>query len=226
MKLKSTQANAAYPARYLPYRRYPKSYSYPCLTRVPLQRSHAAIFDRNASLMTDYSAPKPLLLATDPSDPGSPMQSVRSPSVDSEDFVQGYLAPVHKTAPHLTRDNGHVCYLMDDVRRTVRQASSVKRRLMWMHISLITWVWLLVVSGQGKTIRQISRLPRPFLQVSCELEFAGSPKLPGAVLWAWSDSVDNVLAPLSVPTSLLPSPRIAGSKYAIPGEWKEFTPPL
>ncbi|KIK77268.1 hypothetical protein PAXRUDRAFT_17627 [Paxillus rubicundulus Ve08.2h10] len=65
--------------------------------------------------MADHSAPKPLLLATNPSDPGSPMQSIRSPSVDSEDFIQGYLAPVHKATPRLTHDNEHIHYLMDDV---------------------------------------------------------------------------------------------------------------
>ncbi|KIJ04790.1 hypothetical protein PAXINDRAFT_21920 [Paxillus involutus ATCC 200175] len=130
MKSKSTQPDS-YPARHLPYRQYPKLYSYPSLTRVPLQRSHAVIFNRPANLMTDYSAPKSLLLATDPSDPGSPMQSVRSPSVDSEDFVQGYLdgvpgpiAPVHDTG-----DNQHIRYLMDDVRRTVHRASCVEKCL-------------------------------------------------------------------------------------------------
>ncbi|KIJ09589.1 hypothetical protein PAXINDRAFT_17321 [Paxillus involutus ATCC 200175] len=136
MKSKSTQPDS-YPARHLPYRRYPKSYSYPSLTQVPLQRSHAVIFNCPANLMTDYSAPKSLLLATDPSDPGSPMQSVRSPSVDSEDFVQesldgvpGPIVPVHDVATRcLTGDNQHIRYLMDDVRRTVHRASCIKKCL-------------------------------------------------------------------------------------------------
>ncbi|KIK75887.1 hypothetical protein PAXRUDRAFT_18597 [Paxillus rubicundulus Ve08.2h10] len=65
--------------------------------------------------MTNHLAPKALLLATNPSDPGLPMQSVCSPSVDSEDFIQGYLVPVHKAAPRLMHDNEHIRYLMDDV---------------------------------------------------------------------------------------------------------------
>ncbi|KAF9231446.1 hypothetical protein BU15DRAFT_68327 [Melanogaster broomeanus] len=157
MKSRSTHPNS-YPARFLPYRRYPKSYSYPCLTRVPLQRSHAALFDHNTNVFADYSASRSLLYATEPmvrngtlpvssgyrtigsshtSDAGSPMQSVRSPSVDSEDCVHGYLdgmvepiAPVQEVLPRrLARDNEHIRHLMYDVRRTVHRASCVKRRL-------------------------------------------------------------------------------------------------
>ncbi|KAF8835264.1 hypothetical protein BDN67DRAFT_984740 [Paxillus ammoniavirescens] len=149
--------------------------------------------------MTDHLAPKPPLLATDPSDPGSPMQSVRSPSVDSEDFVQGYLLPVHKAAPRLDCSSSQLREKVSNV--DVHIPDRLGMAAGSIH------------SGENH-------------QVSCELDFAGSPKLPGMVLWVWSNSVDNVLAPLPFPTSLLPSPHIVGNKYAMPGEWKEFTPPL
>ncbi|KAF8833276.1 hypothetical protein BDN67DRAFT_986134 [Paxillus ammoniavirescens] len=109
--------------------------------------------------MTDHSAPKPLLLATNPSDPGSPMQSVRSPSVDSEDFVQGYLVPVHEATPCLTHDNEHIRYVMDDVRRTVRRASSVKRRLVCQYdmvdTSLCDEIESVIHSAVGMALRDM-----------------------------------------------------------------------
>ncbi|KAF9231261.1 hypothetical protein BU15DRAFT_68481 [Melanogaster broomeanus] len=98
-----------------------------------------ALFDRNTNVFANYSASRSLLYATEPmvrngmlpvssgyrtigsshtSDAGSSMQSVRSPSVDSEDCVHGYLdgmvepiAPVWEVLP---------------------------RRL----ISLVTWMWI------------------------------------------------------------------------------------
>jgi hypothetical protein len=95
------------------------------------------------------------IVASHGSDAGSPMQSVRSPSVDCEDFVRGYLdggleplTPVHEVVPPRlvsnalhshshpiitpflqTCDNEHIRHLMGDVRRSIHRATYAKRRL-------------------------------------------------------------------------------------------------
>jgi hypothetical protein len=93
------------------------------------------------------------IVASHSSDAGSSMQSVRSLSVDCEDFVHGYLdgglepmTSVQEVVPRRlvsnalhshsiipsflqTRDNEHIRHLMDDVRRSVHRATYAKRRL-------------------------------------------------------------------------------------------------
>ncbi|KIJ57549.1 hypothetical protein HYDPIDRAFT_34999 [Hydnomerulius pinastri MD-312] len=152
MKLQPTHSDTL-PARYLPYRRYPDSY--PCLSRVPLERSFAVVLDPTPG--SDNNLPADPLPA--PSDEGSPMRSIRdtpsvrrTPSMDSENSVRGYLmegvesvepmASAHTSYVQVTNSGhaasadrleeltaAHIHRLTADVQRTIHRADYVKRRL-------------------------------------------------------------------------------------------------
>ncbi|KAF8837227.1 hypothetical protein BDN67DRAFT_983385 [Paxillus ammoniavirescens] len=150
--------------------------------------------------MTDYSAPKSLLLATDPSDPGSPMQSVRSPSVDSEDFVQGYLDALCNEIE--TRIHTAVGMALRDIIDCLDMDTNIPNRS-----DMAAGSTRLAGNHQADIVTP-KAVPAGILKTGVPwVRFSGRRACA-------------TLSPCKPVTLTM------GKMYAIPGEWKEVIPPL